>query len=719
MSAASSSDVKFEIGHVLFIDIVGYSKLLITEQQEHLQTLKEIVRATEQFRIAEAEGKLLRLPTGDGGALVFRTSPEGPVLCALEISNALKDHPELRVRMGVHSGPVSEITDLNEQTNIAGAGIDVAQRVMDCGDAGHILLSKHVADDLAPHPRWNRYLHDLGECEVKHGDKIFLVNFYTDEVGNPQSPAKLDRTRQDQFATTIARGPAPTSRRRSVIIVTGALVMAAVATSVWFYSRQMTVTRGVSAIPEKSLAVLPFANLSGNPENAYFAAGIQDEIITRLAKIAQLKVVSCLSTQRFKSSPDDLPAIGKQLGVANVLQGSVQRTADEVRVNVQLVKADTDTHLWADTFDRRLTDVFQIESDVAKIIAEKLQAKLTGSEQRALSVEPTANSDAHELYLKGRYIWNRRTGENLKKALTFFQQAAEKDPNYALAYTGIADSCALIPVYGAGAPQDYYPRAKAAAQKALELDDTLGEAHTSLANVLFRYLALAQSAKEFERSIDLNPNYPTAHQWYGRLTLLATGHFDRAMAEAKRAVELDPISPIGGTDVGTVYMVTRRYDEAIAQLRRTLETDPDFYWAHRQLGLALELKGAAGDAIVEYQRASELNDDPRVLAFVGHAEASMGRETEARAILGQLANATKTHYVSGYSFAVIHLALGERDQALDWLEKDAREPDGFDINFIKVDPYLDPLRGDPRFEALVSKVLSRSAEQTAESSKQP
>ena len=239
------------------------------------------------------------------------------------------------------------------------------------------------------------------------------------------------------------------------------------------------------SIREKSLAVLPFANLSGNPENAYFAAGIQDEIITRLAKIGQLKVVSCLTTQRFKSSPDDLPAIAKQLGVANVLQGSVQRSADEVRVNFQLVKAETDTHLWADTFDRKLTDVFQIESDIAKTIAEKLEAKLTGSEEHAISAKPTADLEAHQLYLKGRYLWNRRTGNNLKKALGHFQQAAEKDPNYALAYTGIADSCALIPVYGAGTPQDYYPRAKAAAQKALELDDTLGEAHTSLANVFF------------------------------------------------------------------------------------------------------------------------------------------------------------------------------------------------------------------------------------------
>ena len=456
--------------------------------------------------------------------------------------------------------------------------------------------------------------------------------------------------------------------------------------------------------PSKSVAVLPFVNLSRDPDNAYFAAGIQDEIITRLAKIGQLKVISCLSTQRFKSAPDDLPAIANQLGVANILQGSVQRTADTVRVNVQLVKADTDNHLWADTFDRKLTDVFQIESDIAKTIAEKLQAKLTGSEERALSIQPTADSEAHQLYLQGRYLWNRRTGQNLKKALSYFQQAVEKDPSFALAYTGIADSCALIPVYGAGTPKDYYPRAKAAAEKALQLDDTLAEAHTSMANVFFRYLELGKSVSEFERSIQLNPNYPTAHQWYGRLTLLALGQFDHALVEAKRAVELDPVSPIGPTDVATVYLTERRYDEAIAKLRNILEMEPDFYWAHRQLGMALELKGSPNEAIVEYQRAAELNDDPRVLAFVGHAMASTGKQTEAREMLAKLTEIAKTRYISGYSFAVIHLALGEKDQALDWLEKDAREQTGFEINFIRVDPYLDSVRGDPRFEALVQKV---------------
>jgi len=457
-------------------------------------------------------------------------------------------------------------------------------------------------------------------------------------------------------------------------------------------------------LPGKSLAVLPFVNLSDNPDNAYFAAGIQDEIITRLAKIGELKVVSCLTTQRFKSSPDDLPAIAKQLGVANVLQGSVQRTADAVRVNVQLVKAETDTHLWAETFDRKLTDVFQIESDIAKIIAEKLQAKLTGSEERAVSAKPTTDLEAHQLYLKGRYLWNRRTAQNLQKALNYFQEAVDKDPSYALAYTGIADTCALFSVYGAGAPEEYLPRAKAAAEKALALDDSLAEAHASMGLVFYSYFEGARSVKEFERAIELNPNYATAHHWYGRLTLVMLGQLDHAIAEVKRAYELDPVSSIIHSDLGGVNYMARRYDEAIKQLRSTVEMDPEFYFAHRYLGLTLELKGNLGGAIAEYKKALELNNDPSGLAFIAHAEKSMGRETEAREILAQMTKEATTRYVQPYAVAIVHLALGEKDQALDWLQRAAQERGATYFNFIKVDPYLDPLRGDPRFEALVEEV---------------
>src|SRR5919206_2011157 len=283
MSSDQFAEVKFEIGHVLFIDIVGYSKLLINEQSDQIHKLKEIVRGTEQVRLAEAEGKLLRLPTGDGGALVFRTTPEAPVVCALEISKELKKHPELRVRMGIHSGPVNEVVDLNEQANISGAGINIAQRVMDCGDAGHILLSKRVADDLEQYGRWRPLLHDLGICEVKHGATLGVVNLYSDEIGNAETPKKF-------------KGGEPPAQ---------------------------TVETD-RPLPRKSIAVLPFENLSEDKANVYFADGIQEEILTRLSRIRDLKVISRTSTQQFKSTAEPIPGIAKQLGVATVLEGSVR-----------------------------------------------------------------------------------------------------------------------------------------------------------------------------------------------------------------------------------------------------------------------------------------------------------------------------------------------------------------------------------------------------------
>src|SRR5205809_5735290 len=289
----SGSDVKFEIGHVLFIDIIGYSKLLINEQSEQIQTLKQIVRETEQFRLAEAEGKLLRLPTGDGVALVFRSSPEAPVRCAVEISQELKHHPELRVRMGIHSGPVNEITDLNEQANIAGAGINIAQRVMNCGDAGHILVSKHVAEDLEHYPRWQAYLHDLGEYEVKHGVRVSIVNLYTDDAGNAAVPTRL--AAQKRSSATGKRSAGFRTLLVAAAILIGLGVPALIFTPAILKSLRSPISgsqASSSSIPEKSIAVLPFENRSRDPDNAYFADGIQDEILTRLAKIADLKVIS-------------------------------------------------------------------------------------------------------------------------------------------------------------------------------------------------------------------------------------------------------------------------------------------------------------------------------------------------------------------------------------------------------------------------------------------
>jgi TolB-like protein len=387
MSPHTAAEVKLEIGHVLFIDIVGYSKLLITQQSEQLDILRKIVRGTEQFRAAEAEGKLLRLPTGDGGALVFRTTPEAPVLCALETSKELKKYPGLRVRMGIHSGPVNAVTDLNEQANIAGAGINIAQRVMDCGDAGHVLVSKHVAEDLEHYPRWQPCLHDLGECEVKHGIRVSVVNFYTDGVGNPVVPEKF-RSAQPVLPAVQPKRATPVFAVALGIATLALLaILAALILPGMLRSRENAKNERGEALQAvaKSIAVLPFENLSRDPDNAYFVEGIQDEILTRLSKVADLKVISRTSTQKYKSAPDNLRDVARQLGVANILEGSVQKIANAVHVNVQLIRAANDEHVWAESYNRTLNDVFGVEGEVATAIADQLNAKLTGTEQTSLT----------------------------------------------------------------------------------------------------------------------------------------------------------------------------------------------------------------------------------------------------------------------------------------------------------------------------------------------
>jgi TolB-like protein/Tfp pilus assembly protein PilF/class 3 adenylate cyclase len=712
MPSERSADVKFEIGHVLFIDIVGYSKLLINEQSEQIQKLKEIVRGTEQVRLAEAEGKLVRLPTGDGGALVFRNSPEAPVLCALEISEELKKYPELRVRMGIHSGPVNEITDLNEQANIAGAGINTAQRVMDCGDTGHILLSKRVADDLEQYPQWRALLHDLGDCEVKHGARLQIVNLYTNEVGNAAVPARFETKKTSRLS-----GKRPSIFQIALIVSILLLCLgipALVFTPAILKSHRSTPKTGTvapavagSAIPEKSIAVLPFENLSEEKTNAYFAEGIQDEILTRLAKIADLKVISRTSTQKYKSAPDNLREIAQQLGVATILEGSVQKAGDEVRITVQLIRALSDSHLWAETYDRKLLDTFGVESEVAQKIASSLKAKLTGFEQRAIAAQPTANPEAYQLYLKGRFFWNKRTGEDLKTALDYFQKAVAADPNYANAYAGEADACLLIPLFSAGTPKEYFPKAKAAAQHAIELDETSAEGHAALGQLLSFDLDFTGSEKEFQRAIELNPNYATAHHWYGNTFLANVGRFDEAIAEGKRAVELDPLSLIINADLGSTLMWARRFDEAIAQQRRTLALDGNFYYAHWNLGEALYYKGDVAGAIAEYEKARSLEEDPETLGLLGQAYAKTGRKEEALKILAELNEVARRDYVRPELFAIIYIGLGDKSKAIQYLEDEYQRHDGFDFVGIRVDPRLDPLRDHPRFKQLLAKVIPR------------
>ena len=457
-------------------------------------------------------------------------------------------------------------------------------------------------------------------------------------------------------------------------------------------------------LPAKSIAVLPFDNLSGDPDNAYFTEGVQDEILTRLAKVADLKVIARTSTQKFKSTPENLPEIARQLGVMNILEGSVQRANDQVRVNVQLINALTYAHLWADTYDRRSTDIFAVESEIAKNVADALQAKLTGPEKSSIVKAPTADPEAYQLYLKGRFFWNKRSGADLRRAIEYFNQAIAKDPDYALAYAGLADSYLLLPNYGGASTQESVPPARAALKKALELDDSLAEAHASSGLLDSFECRLERAIADFERAIQLKPNYATAHHWlmFGRLSL---GHLDQAIEEGKRALKLDPLSPIINADFAWTYFCARRFDKAERQARKTLEIDPQFFLAHYYLGQVLQFKGQLSEAIAEFQKAVDLNGDPDSLGMLGQAYARNGQKDEAQKILLQLNEEAKSRYVAPYATALVYLGLGEKERALDDLERAYQRGDTNYLFVIRVDPMLDDLRGHPRFDALVQKIV--------------
>jgi TolB-like protein/class 3 adenylate cyclase/Tfp pilus assembly protein PilF len=626
MPAELKSQLHLEIAHVLFVDIVGYSKLLIDEQKELLQELNDIVRKTDQVREAEAEGKLVRLPTGDGMALVFSNHPEAPVECALEISKGLQSHPQIKLRMGIHSGAVNPIADVNDRSNVAGAGINIAQRVMDCGDAGHILLSRHVADDLAQYRRWQPHLHDLGEVEVKHGDRLHIFNLYTDELGNPAVPKKFNTV-----GAAVSDAKKSSISRKYLFIGSAVLILAAIPFGFLVLRMVGTPLRGVRQtavaeqgrpggaslpIPEKSIAVLPFENRSEDKANAYFADGIQDEILTRLAKIADLKVISRTSTQHYKSTPENLPEIARQLGVAHIVEGSVQKSGDAVRVNVQLIKAANDSHLWADTFDRKLTDIFSVESEVAKAIAEQLRVKLTGREEQVIVAKPTDNSEAYDAYLRGLAYTLKTlpTPANALGAQKYLREAVRLDPKFALSW-------ALLSYVEARSylTQSLQPtvalreEARQAAETAITLQPNLGEA--VLAKGSYHYFCLKDydtAVRYFEQARQFLPNssrIPESLAYVAR----RRAQWDRSESYFSEAERLDPRNVNLLTQRALSYRALRRFPEALRKLDQVLDITPDDVDT-------LVLKAGIAQAEGDLPRASALlaplhpaADDPGIL----------------------------------------------------------------------------------------------------------
>src|SRR5213592_3623676 len=560
MSNSAGAGVRLEIGHVLFMDLVGYSKLLLDEQREQLQRLTEIVRNNEQVRAAEAADKLIRLPAGDGMALVFFNSPEAPVQCAIEIAQKLKQYPELKLRMGIHSGPVNEVRDVNGRANVAGAGINIAKRVMDCGDAGHILLSKRVAEDLTQSRQWRPYLHDLGECAVKHSVPISIVNLYTDEIGNAQLPEWVKQWQLEQAAQTADSSPS-IFRRKGLLIAAGALLIAVATFCVWLYFKQ---AEGTSLVPEKTIAVLPFQNFSPDKENAFFADGVQDDILTSLAKIKDLRVISRSSVMKFRdAAAQNLRAIGKTLGVANVLEGSVRRQGDRVVVNVQLIDARDDKHIWANRYDRTLTDSLGLQGELASEIADALRASLTADEKARVATKPTQNADAYVFYLRANQISQNPDTllEDYKAAEQLYMQAIALDPDFALAHARLASVSAEIFHYYE--PTDAWKsKARAEAETALRLQPNLAEAHFALGQYIYWMdQDYDRALDQFEVASRLSPSNGDIARLIAAIKR-RQGKWEQSLEAYQRAAKIDPQNPNTVRELLFTNTALRRWPEA-------------------------------------------------------------------------------------------------------------------------------------------------------------
>jgi TolB-like protein/class 3 adenylate cyclase/Tfp pilus assembly protein PilF len=769
-----------EIAHVLFIDVVGYSRLLVNEQREVVEQLNKIVRATPQFQASEAASKLIRIPSGDGMALVFFQSPEEPVQCAVEIAHALRDHPKIRVRMGVHSGPVDEVTHVDNRANVAGGGINIAQRVMDCGDAGHILLSRRVAEDLVQDARWQPHLHDLGEIKLKNVRKIDIVSLYNDEIGNRDVPSRFLRQ---------------THRRRNAIALAAAGLLIAA-------------TIGFSVLPrasahkiDKSIAVLPFENLSADKENAFFADGIQDDVLTNLSKIGDLKVISRTSVMQYKGKANNVREIGKALGVSNILEGSVRRSGNKVRVNVQLIDAALDKHIWANDYDRDLTDVFAIQTELAHDIANQLQAKLSESEKEWMERKPTENGEAYLAFIQAHNLFNSGLEdiEKLKQAEQLYARAIEIDPKFALAlarYSQLESWIFHTFDLTAGPRQ----KARVLAEQALQLQPDLPEAHLAMG---FSYYYgdnnYDAALKEFEIAQHGLPNESEGYLALGAIQR-RQGKWAESNANLEKAAALSPKEPWILQNLALNYAMLRRFDAANKTVDRALQIQPDGWslWDIK-VKLAISERGdlSVGERALEKAKSMPLRNDAEKLKLVsaqvdflllqrkykevletvedlpddlvdqvpeGHAmkyfaigiaQKQLGNEAAARAAflkansiceeqlkqspdnaslhighakllawlgekdaaLAEAQRATELRPESKDAFegpplteqvAEVHALIGDTGRAIEILDGLMNRPSQLTVHTLKLNPAWDPLRNDPRFQALLAKYASKT-----------
>jgi adenylate cyclase len=661
------------------MDLVAYSRMATDVQSRTVKELRALVRATPEFQKASAAKRLISLPTGDGMALVFFDDPRSPVQCAVEIAAELMQHPDIQLRMGAHSGPVYRVEDINANANVAGGGINIAQRVMDFGDAGHILVSKTLADTLAQLSNWGKYLTDLGTHGAKHAVPVHIFNLYTGTVGNPRKPSKLREKRKKNVERTA---------------IVAAVILAILAAGGFVFYRWWT-HRDVF----DSLAVMPMANSSGNPDVEFRGEAMTENLINTLGKLPSLRVISRSAVLRYRNKSDlDPQEVGKELDVTAILMGSVSQRKDHLIVRAELVDARNRNHLWGQTYDRLASEFSAIQEDIGHDVTARLRVDLTPNDKRLLTRRYTKNPEAETLYQKGRFFWNQRTQEGLKNAIDYFKQAIQKDPDYALAYTGLADAYSLQS--SSVAPKEAFPQAKVAALTAVTKDDSLAEAHAALAFIKLHYdWDWMETEKEYKRAIELNPKYGTAHSMYA-VYLMITERFDESLREMKRAQELDPISvPIAMGPARPLYLAGK-YDQAIEVYKSALKMAPNSLAAHYGLGLCYEQQGKVSQALAEYLKGPLFPDDVGAISTQGHAYALAGDAAKAQLALRKLSEMARKRYVTPCDVSTVYAGLGNTERVFENLQKCYNDK-AWQIIFLKTDPVFKPYRNDPRFITLV------------------
>jgi len=677
---------RLQIAHVLFVDVVSYSVMPMDKQEQTLRALQEAVRNTEEFIRARDSDQLISLPTGDGMALVFFNDAEAPAHCAVQLSVALQKQPDIKVRMGIHSGPVYRVADINANLNVAGGGINMAQRVMDCGDAGHILVSKSVADVLGQVGAWRDMLHDLGEAEVKHGVKLHIYNLYGNDVGHRELPHKLEPPPKTLKSAT-ARG------RRRTLLTAGVLVaLLAVAAAFWLRRGERGSTGGTP-----SIAVLPFVDMSSEKNQEYFSDGLAEELLNDLAKIPGLRVAARTSSFQFKGKNEDLRTVGEKLNVGDILEGSVRKQGSRVRITAQLIKAGDGFHVWSETYDREMNDVFAVQEDIARSVAGSLKVTLLGGKTAMPSAQGT-NADAYNAYLQGEYFLKRHGKENLEKAIAYYDQAIKLDPGYAPAWVGLAAARSNQADRGYLPVEEGYRKAREAAERALALNANLADAHAAMGGIKMSYdWDWTGADTSYQRALALEPGNA---KFVRNAAVLAKtlGRLDEALTQDRRAVELDPLSVPAHNTLGLAAYYAGRPEEAAAAFKKALELNPQFPNSHALLGQVYLAQAHPQEALAEMEREPEpaLRLQGEALAY--HA---LGRKKESDAALAELI--AKYQADAAFQISEVYAFRGEADRAFEWLERAYAQRDS-GLAEMKGDPLLKSLERDPRYAAFLKKM---------------